>query len=169
MGPTWVLSAPDGPHVGPWTLLVQHLWSYIFTLLVSSKRATLWLQVTIWCIIKDRPLLTPVTHLHAEIRAVIKTAKAVLCEIHSAINLVMAKSHETSRTFNPHIVPSRQRKNLMRQQTRSSFSFMTSWRIFASLNIWASGQVMACRRFSTSTNILFVFASLLHQQEWHSL
>ena len=21
MGPTWVLSAPDGPHVGPWTLL----------------------------------------------------------------------------------------------------------------------------------------------------
>ena len=21
MGPTWVLSAPDGPYVGPWTLL----------------------------------------------------------------------------------------------------------------------------------------------------
>ena len=23
MGPTWVLSAPDGPHVGPWTLLLS--------------------------------------------------------------------------------------------------------------------------------------------------
>ena len=27
MGPSWVLSAPDGPHVGPWTLLSGLLWT----------------------------------------------------------------------------------------------------------------------------------------------
>ena len=26
MGPIWVLSAPDGPHVGPWTLLLGINW-----------------------------------------------------------------------------------------------------------------------------------------------
>ena len=61
MGPTWgppgSCRPQMGPMLAPWTLLLQHLWSYIFTLLVSSKRATLWLQVTIWCIIKYRPLL----------------------------------------------------------------------------------------------------------------
>ena len=28
MGPTWVLSAPDGPHVGPWTLLSRDAASF---------------------------------------------------------------------------------------------------------------------------------------------
>ena len=45
MGPTWVLSAPDGPHVGPWTLLSGELYfGYIvsafvrFTYLYSHDR-----------------------------------------------------------------------------------------------------------------------------------
>ena len=42
MGPTWVLSAPDGPHVGPMNLAIrdgidaqQHTWVY---LIASSAR-----------------------------------------------------------------------------------------------------------------------------------
>ena len=40
MGPTWVLSAPDGPHVGPWTLLsgwcFSWIWRHFLTLVVNG-------------------------------------------------------------------------------------------------------------------------------------
>ena len=32
MGPTWVLSAPDGPHVAPWTLLSGLVYVYAYIL-----------------------------------------------------------------------------------------------------------------------------------------
>ena len=42
MGPTWVLSAPDVPHVGPWTLLsgmAKHIH-------MNTKNAQLYLNIT---------------------------------------------------------------------------------------------------------------------------
>ena len=40
MGPTWVLSAPDGPHVGPMNLAIRvsNLWVPIFNMLSSIMR-----------------------------------------------------------------------------------------------------------------------------------
>ena len=38
MGPTWVLLAPDGPHVGPWTLLSGlAIIGNLYTNILSSK------------------------------------------------------------------------------------------------------------------------------------
>ena len=36
MGPTWVLSAPDGPHVGPMNLAIRVITSHHFCIFISN-------------------------------------------------------------------------------------------------------------------------------------
>ena len=56
MGPTWVLTAPDGPHVGPWTLLsglllvqweatISTIADILFVGLLETNYSEIWIKM----------------------------------------------------------------------------------------------------------------------------
>ena len=60
MGPTWVLSAPDGPHVGPMNLAIRGGWATVDA--VNTVRVLLWILL-IYLLLLGL-LVSPLPHWH---------------------------------------------------------------------------------------------------------